>query len=275
MSSRLKFLESELDKKKNLPFWDIFDIDRNPKANMLRLFLFRLFMTMAQVHFMYHPDENWQSLEIAYDLLYGEKSSVPRGHPDKVDILFSWEWYNFYALRNHLYPFYLSIPGRFLKMVQMDSNFMLVNSMYFMHVVVWSFGDYYFYKLIKLLAGTECAIFTTMVSMTNETVNRYVSRTSMNGVEGNLAVAALYFYHQMDKPKFFDKNLNKMTLLITVCFIARSSSLAAWIPLALFKIVEDYNFFLPILVAGLTVAVPAIVISTLIDSFYYGAFTSP
>lgn len=157
----------------------------------------------------------------------------------------------------------------------MDTNFLLVNSMYFMHVVVWSFGDFYFYKLVKLLVGSECAIFTTMVSMTNETVNRYVSHTSMNGVEGNLVLAALYFFHKLDKPRMFDRNLNCMTLLITICFITRSSSLAAWIPLAVLKIVEDYNFFLPILVAGLTVTVPAIVISTLIDSYYYGALTSP
>ena len=208
-------------------------------------------------------------------MLYGEKSSVPRGHPDRVEILLPWEWYNFYALRNHLYPFYLSIPGRFLKIVQMDTNFLLVNSMYFMNVVVWTFGDYYFYKLVKLLAGTECAIFTTMVSMTNATVIIYVSRTAMNGAEGNLAIAALYYYHLLDKPIIFDKNLNKMTLLITVCFIARSSSLVAWIPLALLKIVEDFNFFLPILVAGLTVTLPLILISILIDSYYYGAFTSP
>ena len=110
-------MESELEKRKFLPFWDTLDIDRNPVKNMLRLFLFRLMMTMVQVNFMYHPDENWQSLEIAYDMLYGEKSSVPRGDPEKVDIILSWEWNSLYALRNHLYPFYLSIPGRFLKMV--------------------------------------------------------------------------------------------------------------------------------------------------------------
>ena len=142
----------------------------------------------------------------------------------------------------------------------MDTNFLLVNSMYFMQVIVWSFGDYYFFKLTKLLAGTECAIFTTMVSMTNETVNRYISHTSANGVEVNLAIAALYFFHKLDKPKFFDRNLNCMTLLITICFVARSSSLAAWIPLAVLKIMEDFNFFLPILVSGLTVTVPVVII---------------
>ena len=60
---------------------------------------------------MYHPDENWQSLEVAYDLLYGSKSSLAANDPNRVEILLSWEWYSFYALRNHLYPFWLSLPG--------------------------------------------------------------------------------------------------------------------------------------------------------------------
>jgi hypothetical protein len=147
--------------------------------------------------------------------------------------------------------------------------------MYVMHCLVWTFGDYYFYKLVKLLAGRKCAIFTIMVSLTNQTVNRYVSRTSMNGVEGNLAIAALYYYSKLNKPKVFDRNLNLMTLLISITFLARSSSLAAWIPLAIFKILEDPNWFLPILVSGLSVTVPACLVSILIDSFYYGVLTIP
>ena len=180
--------------RKNLPFWDTLDIDRRPYMNMARLFLFRLFMQMVQVHFMYHPDENWQSLEIAYDLVYGKKSSVQDGDPRQAELLLSWEWYSFYALRNHLYPFWLSLPARVLKLIHIDSNFLVVNSMYIMHCVIWSFGDYYFYKLVKLMAGNKCAVFTTMISLTNQTVNRYVSRTSMNGDEGNLAIAALYYF---------------------------------------------------------------------------------
>ena len=66
-----------------------------------------------------------------------------------------------------------------------------------------------------------------------------------------------------------------MTLLISITFLCRSSSLAAWIPLAIFKIMEDFNWFLPILVSGLTVTVPACIFSVLIDSYYYGVFTVP
>ena len=73
----------------------------------------------------------------------------------------------------------------------------------------------------------------------------------------------------------FNRELNIMTLLITLSFLARSSSLAAWIPLALLKIVEDPAFFVPIVVAGLTVTVPSIAISIGLDSLYYGTFTIP
>ena len=151
---------------------------------------------MVQVHFMYHPDENWQSLEVAYNLLYGTQPGQkgPQSDTNRVEVLLSWEWYRFYALRNHLYPFWLSIPGHIMKAFGIDSNFLLVNSMYFMHCAIWVFGDYFYYQFVKLMAGRRCAVLTTMISLTNETVNRYVSRTSMNGVEGNLAITALYFY---------------------------------------------------------------------------------
>lgn len=167
------------------------------------------------------------------------------------------------------------MPTRFFKLIGADSNFLVVNSMYFMHCILWSFGDYFYYKLVKLIAGTQCAIFTTMISFTNQTVNRYVSRTSMNGVEGNLAIAALYYYHKLISPKIMDSDLIKMTTLITVTFVARSSSLAAWIPLALIKIYKDPRFFVPIFVAGLTVAVPIFILSVGLDSLYYGGFTVP
>lgn len=195
--------------------------------------------------------------------------------PNKVEILLSWEWYGFYALRNHLYPFWLSLPSQVFKLLGCDTNFLVVNSMYVMHCIVWSFGDYFFYKLVKILAGRKCAIFTLMINLTNQTVNRYISRTSANGIEGNLAIASLYYYTLLNKPKIFDMNLQKMTLLISITFLCRSSSLAPWIPLAFFKIMEDINWFLPILVAGLTVTVPACIVSILIDSYYYGVFTVP
>lgn len=70
-------------------------------------------------------------------------------------------------------------------------------------------------------------------------------------------------------------NLKKMTILITICFLTRSSSLAAWIPLAGLKILENFDYFLPIVYAGLTVTIPFCVASTMLDSYYYGTFSIP
>jgi len=106
---------------------------------------------------MIHPDENWQSLEIAYNLVY---------HKD-VDTIMSWEWYKFYGLRNHLYPFWLSIPARVLKLCYLDTNMLVVNSMYLMHCVLWVFGDVYFFKFANLLAGKQCALITLCISLTS------------------------------------------------------------------------------------------------------------
>lgn len=96
----------------------------------------------------------------------------------------------------------------------------------------------------------------------------------MNGIEGSLAIAALYYYLHL-KPVNFSREMSIMTFLITMAFLCRSSSLAVWIPLAIFKIVEDFNFFVPIVLAGLTVTLPACLASVALDSFYYGRLTVP
>lgn len=96
----------------------------------------------------------------------------------------------------------------------------------------------------------------------------------MNGVEGSLSAAALYYYLHL-KPQYLSREMNIMTFLITIAFLTRSSSLAPWIPLAILKIVENPNYFLPIIVSGITVTIPCILLSVAIDSYYYGFFTIP
>ena len=149
--------------------------------------------------------------------------------------MLSWEFNNKYSLRNHLYPVWLSLPAFVLKWTGLDTNFLVVNSMYFQHCLLWTFGDVYFFFLVQTLIGKQCAILAQVVSFANDDVFRFVSRVSSNGVEGSLVIAGMYYYLKI-KPQLFDKNLSLMTLMITLCFITRSSSLVPWIPLALLKI---------------------------------------
>lgn len=188
--------------------------------------------------------------------------------------MLSWEWMSIYALRNHLYAFWLALPGFILKLLKWDTNFMIVNSMYVMQCIAWTFGDFYFYRLAEVLGGKQLAIFGLMSLLGNEMVIRYVAHTSMNGIEGNLTLVALFYYLHI-KPVIGCSNLTKMTIAITISFLGRSSSLAPWIPLAILKILEDINFLLPIIVAGILVTVPLCVASVALDSYYYGTFTVP
>ena len=85
--------------KHSVPFWDTLDLDLFPARNTLLLFTFRFALLMVHVHFMLHPDENWQSLEVAYDLVYGKRGSSL----NQVEPCLSWEYNSKYALRNHFY----------------------------------------------------------------------------------------------------------------------------------------------------------------------------
>ena len=227
-------------------------------------------MQMVYVQLMLHPDENWQSLEVAYDILYGKRGSKL----NKVEPFLSWEFDKNYCLRNHLYPLWLSMPGFLLKWTGLDSNLLIVNSMYAMHCVLWVFGDFYFFHLVKQISGKRCAVLGLIIFYSYEEVTRYCTRVNANGVEGSFVIAAMYYFFKI-KPEIFDANLQKMTCMITLCFIARSSSLVPWIPLAALKIIEDASFFIPIVVSGLTITIPLCFASILIDSYLYGVISIP
>lgn len=77
----------------------------------------------------------------------------------------------------------------------------------------------------------------------------------------------------------FEKNMILMTFAITVAFLVRSSSLIGWVPLVIFQIMNTksllcslYNL-IAIIKATFLVAIPMIIFSVCLDSFYYGKFT--
>ena len=151
---------------------------------------------------------------------------------------------------------------------------MIVNSIYFMHCIIWVIGDYYCFLFVRQILGKREAIATLVYSLTSEHVNDYVLRTSANSVEGNLMFVTFYYFLNM-KPKFFDKNLSLLTLAITLSFTIRSSSIVGYIPLALQAIYQDINFLLPIIVSGLCITIPTVCMNLASDAYFYGYWTVP
>lgn len=249
-------------------FWDSLDLDS--WVAIFKLFAIRFATMMVLVNEMRHPDEIYQSKEIAYKLVYGQTPDYMQG----VQTLLTWEWWEGFNLRTHVYPLFLALPSFALKWLGIDTNFLVVNSVYLMHCIIWVFADYYLFLFVRQLIDKKTAIFTIVYSISSEYINNYVLRTSANAIEGNLMVIAFYYLINI-QPKVFDKSLSIMTVFITLSFLIRSSSLVGYLPLALLVIYQDSRFFVPIVVAGLTCAVPMVIASVAIDTFMYGTLTFP
>lgn len=239
------------------------DLESSPKSALLIIFAIRFGFSMAFGEKNYHPDQSWQGHEMAYKIAYG----------DVVDIVSTWEWLDYYALRSHLYPAFLSLPLHLWRILGIDSNFLVCNSILFMNAIIQVMGDYFLFHLANDMIGKQGALMTIVYALLNKRINEIFQKTLTNGCEAAFCVMGLYYFAHL-KPKF-DRNMTLMTLGITVAFIVRSSSLVGWIPLALFQCFSSMNYFFAIVLSGLFVAVPTFGLSVLIDSLCYGRFTCP
>jgi phosphatidylinositol glycan class B len=143
-----------------------------------------------------------------------------------------------------------------------------------MHCIIWTIGDYHCYMFVRQIIDKKTAQMTILSSVTSQFVQFYVLRTSANGIEGNLMYVVFYYILNI-KPVIFDKCLTILTAAITLSFSIRSSSLIGYIPLALMVIWRDTDFFIPILISGITIAVPMVVLNVCSDAYFYGYWTFP
>jgi phosphatidylinositol glycan class B len=263
-----KDYQAEIDMRRYAVFWDSLDLES--WVNIFKLFAVRLAVTMVLVNEMRHPDEIYQNKEVAYKLIYGQSPDRLHG----VQTLLTWEWWEGFNLRTHVYPLWLALPGFALKQAGLDTNFLLINSFYVMHCIIWVFADYYSFLFVRQLIDKKTAIATIIFSVSSEYINNYVLRTSANAIEGNLMMIAFYYLINI-QPKIFDKNLTLMTMSITFSFLIRSSSLVGYFPLAILLMYQDPRFIAPIVVAGLSCAIPLVFLSVALDTYLYGFLTFP
>jgi hypothetical protein len=160
-----------------------------------------------------------------------------------------------------------------LKFLGIDTNFLVVNSLLFMNSLIQVLGDYYLYFLASDLGGKNCALISLGMSIFNRRMNEIFGKTLTNTPESIFCLVGLYYYNRL-KPKF-DRNMILMVIFITLAFIIRSSSLIGWIPLALLKLFQSFDYFTTILQSGLLIALPTIALSILFDCLAYGKFTVP
>ena len=197
LSKKMEEKQFELDQVHytQLPFGEIVDLsdsffrrDKNKwYRNIATIYIFRLFIAITIMEKSYHPDENQQGTEIAYKMAYG----------DQVDVLTTWEWLEYYGLRNTLYPFFLSIPMHILRYLKMDSNYAIITSPLYMNALLQLLGDYYGFILTERLVNKKCAMIFLSYCLFNSRITELFGRTMTNGPEASFAIIAFYYYSKL------------------------------------------------------------------------------
>lgn len=90
----------------------------------------RLFQALFLTMNMSHPDEYWQSIEPAYNMVFG-------------GVTLSWEWSPEYRLRSTLYQAYLAAPLFVLKFLGLDYPHAVRLCPQVAHILLVIISDYY------------------------------------------------------------------------------------------------------------------------------------
>uniref|UniRef100_A0A914KPL9 Mannosyltransferase n=1 Tax=Meloidogyne incognita TaxID=6306 RepID=A0A914KPL9_MELIC len=243
------------------------------------------------------PDEYFQSVEVAYHLVYG------KGH-------LSWEWLPEWALRSPLHPLIYAFPFWLLKLFSLDFGFIIRWIPNIIHAFLFAIADICFINWAKSVIGFSLdALYIILpIYFTNWFIIYCSTRTLSNTLECCLMLIALNFYTKEDgnyvetKKKnddnFEEEKLAKFSIpkidsfcicliFVSIAGVIRPTTWLLWIPLC-------YGHFVFYLLEGLDVInqeiitkrmekyilsySPFVIIipffTFLLDSFYYGRPTS-
>jgi len=203
---------------------------------------------------MAHPDEYWQAIEPAYNLVFGG-----------VDL--PWEWVGSYKLRSALYPTYLAIPLAVLKYLGLDYAYAVKISPQIAHILLVILSDSFIWKIGKKTVGKNSTRLGFFILIISRIYNEQIIRTFSNSIESVFQTIAFYYFLKVTNK--FDKNIIILTAALTVGFMMRNTSPIGWPPILAIKIWRDRSL-IPFIIAGITIFIPTVCLCILIDSFYYG-----
>ncbi|KAI6232889.1 Mannosyltransferase [Aphelenchoides fujianensis] len=228
-------------------------LDWLDRPRFVWLLLFRL-ANLALVRTWFGPDEHFQSVEVAYEKVFGV------GH-------LSWEWRPEFALRSFLHPLLFMVLYAPLKLLGLDSG-----------------------VLVRLLPeppprgprDQTVARSAFLLYLSNWFVWFCAPRTLSNSLETVLTIVGLHFYPlEMSRVHVLEKKhpgfpfVGYSVCAALACLIRPTSALI-WVPLAAVHLYRSKKQRTRLLVQHhLPPAVVVAAFSVVLDSTIYGRFTIP
>ena len=212
---------------------------------------------------IYHQDETFQSVEVAHKMVFG-RGSLP------------WEWLIDTPIRSSLHPLVFTPVLFLLKVIGLDYVWLVVLAPRLVQATISAVSDHYFFRFFKytfLQKTTEAKSFFVIFYCANATLMFLSSRTFINTLEMNLSSIALFYYSRaLKEGQSLDKQI--YVGLITVGFAIRTTTALFWLPLVLNHVgvlLQTGRVWSSLIMKMIPVAFCCLVLTSLVDSVYYGS----
>jgi phosphatidylinositol glycan class B len=217
------------------------------------LLIFRIYNSLLVITW-FDPDETWQSLEVAHQIVFG------RGK-------LTWEWS--LGIRSSLHPMLFAGVYKAIQWMGLENTSLLVRGPRMLQAVFSASSDLFAFMLGSRLFGPECGRWTLFCVLCNW-FNFYCGiRTYSNSLEASLTMMALYHwpFPRLPPPTRNDLRIS-LTFAAFAC-IVRPTSLLIWGFLGL-RLLQFYPLrTIGIIYDAITTGLFVLGISVYVDFWYY------
>ncbi|XP_019640115.1 PREDICTED: GPI mannosyltransferase 3-like [Branchiostoma belcheri] len=185
-------------------------------------------LNAAVVQTAHVPDEYWQSLEVAHNMVFGY------GY-------LTWEWQA--GLRGFTYPLVFASLYKLLAVLRLDSVTLLVFLPRLLQGLFTALCDLHLYKVTRKLHGKEVAQWTLLCQLLSWFMFYCGPRTLTNSMETVLTTAALYYYPWPQEPstRVSSKQVVIYLSLAALSCLVRPTAAIMWLPLCGLHLVNCRN----------------------------------
>ncbi|ORX74035.1 hypothetical protein DL89DRAFT_264024 [Linderina pennispora] len=142
------------------------------------LLAFRL-LNVSLVQTYIHPDETWQSLEVAHRSVFGYG-------------FVTWEWH--YTLRGYAHPMMFAVVYKILELLHLDGTRLILTAPYILVAIIAAAADFSTYHFAKRLGGSRVGTWALACSVISWTMGSGVVRPLANSAETALTAAAFVYW---------------------------------------------------------------------------------
>lgn len=221
------------------------------KTLFLGLLMFRICNSLL-IQTYYVPDEYWQSLEVAHNMVYGY------GY-------LTWEWK--YGLRGYLHPSIFAFVYKVLYILGLDNRLLIIKIPHIFQGMIAAWGDFYLYRLSRKLCDRATANWALFCQIFSWFTFYCATRTLANSTEATLVTAGLYYFPWPGKQ---NSSTTKFLILVTVSILFRPTAAVIWVLVCTWHLQQNHHRLYTIIKRYVSIGFGLLVISLIIDRFFYG-----